>query len=769
MDESREPVPEGRAYPGETRDEINLLEYWRVVVERRGVVLGCLAATVLAVLLVTFLTTPQYRAETTLQIERQGPDILTFKDVMGVDPMGYRDFYQTQYKILQSRAVLRLAAERLDLPNQPEFASRKGSPIGRLVSWIKSAVIGSDATTKPMERAVGFLESGVGVDPVRNSHLVTVSFVDRDPEFAAEIANAVADAYQQFNIENRYTTTEQATEFLSKEVARQKAEIEKLERELQQYTADKKILALSDGTSDIHEQSLTDLNTKLAAAKGRLAIAKARFDAVSGASPESLPEVLDSNLISRLRENYAELDRRHSQMAERFKPGWPEMAQLEEEMRQARERIALETDGIARQVREAARTDYLQAESEVVNLKDKVDQERDIVQKVKLDTIQYESLKNEIATRRQNLAELVSRQSQTETSGQLREAGASNIRVVDRAVPPEHAAKPRKALNLALSLLLGLLLGVGMAFLLHYLDNTIKSEQDIARYAPGAAILGHIPLYQPLRVVEGDAALPAKPDLASHAEPRSVFAESFKNLRTSLLLASADHPPRHIVVTSCEPGDGKSTIAVNLATVLTQMGKRVVLVDADLRRPRIHRGLALRNGVGLSSYLSGNVAVDDLFQSTDIPHLSVVTSGPIPPNPSELVESPRLLELLAEVAARGFDHVVFDSPPTIQVADSVILGTKTDATLVVVRAGMTRREALTQGVDRLRQSRVRLAGTVLNAVTERTGYYYRYQHSRKYAYGHEAEDVPGVPAEEAPRASTFVTTVRRIGRRANRA
>ena len=259
---------------------------------------------------------------------------------------------------------------------------------------------------------------------------------------------------------------------------------------------------------------------------------------------------------------------------------------------------------------------------------------------------------------------------------------------------------------------------------------------DIVRIA-NVPVLGHVPQYRPLRVVDGGEKVASAPDtdlldLASEREPQSVLAEAFRNLRTSLLLASPDHPPRCIAVTSCEPQDGKSTVSCNLAVVLTQLGRKVLLVDADLRRPRIHRALGLDNDTGLSSVLSGNALPADVMHPTHITRLTVAPSGPIPPNPSELLGSAGLASFLSFATEQaGFDHVIFDSPPVLSVTDPVVLATATDATILVVRQAKTARDSLSHAVDILRKSRVKLAGTVLNAVSEESGPFH-YSH---YRYG----------------------------------
>ncbi len=740
MTEPTEPTSHHRLWPFSTEAEGSpgLRDYWRILNERRAVILGTLGIVVATTLVLSFLATPQYRSKAVLQIERQGPDILTFKDVLGVDPAGYLDFYQTQYKILQSRTVLRKAVERLDLVNRPEFATRKGSPAERLAEWAKGLLRGDgDGPADPLEPALDFVEDEIAIEPVRNSHLVRVAFTDRDPRLATDVANAVAEAYIEFQLDARYSTTATASDFLTKQVTRLQAEIGDRERQLQAYGQKSEILALSDGAQDISEKALGDLNGQLIQARGRLALAEARFDTLRNAPADALQEVLNSPLVNNLKGQYAEVERRHSQMAERFKEDWPALRQTREEMERARARLETETETIARRVREVAQRDVTRARAEVARLGGGVEDQKHEVQRVNRAAIEYGSIKAEIATRRKVLEDLVARQSQTETSGQLRETSASNVRVVDRAEVPKEPSSPKKKLNLLLAILLGLTAGVGFALVLDHLDNTVRSEQDIERHAPVLALLGHLPLYEPLRAVEGSeddaaAAAPLSIDLASHVQPRSSLAEAFKNLRTSLLLASPEHPPRRILLTSCEPGDGKSTAALNLAIVLAQMGRRVVLVDADLRRPRIHKMVGCDNTVGLTTFLTGNAGYAQTIQGTGIPNLWVVPSGPIPPNPSELLNSPSLESLLDRLdRERGFDHILFDSPPVLQVADSVILAQRMDATVLVVRASKTTRTSLVQGVARLRQSRARVAGVVLNAVPEKTGYYY-YRYYRYY-------------------------------------
>jgi len=743
--------PRGHVPAGDpAQDELRLLDYWRVLARRRHLVLACLVGIVAVATVLTLVATPLYRATATLQIARQGPDILTYQDVLNVDPSwaDYQDFYQTQYKILQSRTVLRIAAERLDLVNRPEFATRRESPGARFGAWVRARLRPArHGEPDPTDLALLFLVNGLTIHPVRSSHLVKVSFTDRDRALASDTANAIATAYQEFNLRSRYSATAQASEFLTKQVAQVQAEIAGMESRLQDASVRKEILALRDDTTNITSQALADLSAQSVAAKGRLALAEARLAALQSGVPDSLAEVLASPLILGLKSQYAEIERRRSQLAERFGADWPAMRQLDEELSQARERLEIETRGIARQVRSVVEADHARARAEVESLGRRVDEQKLEVQRVNRDAAEVASMKAEIDTRRRFLADLVGRQSQTEVSDRLRDTQASNVRVVDPAEIPEQPVSPRKRFNLVVAVLLGLAVGVGAAFLADHVDNTVKGEQDLERTAK-LPVFGHVPLFEPLRAVPDAGAAQAGTQhpigLASWLDPRSAFSEAFRNLRTSLLLASPDRPPRIIVVTSCEPSDGKSTVSVNLAVVLTQLGRRVLLIDSDLRRPRLHRIFAVGNAVGLSSLMTGNATFEDVVQDCDIPGLALVSSGPLPPNPSELLQSASLQAMIERLRSSGeFDHVIFDSPPSVQVADSLILAARADATIVVVRSGKTARDSLVAGVARLRQAHVHVSGAVLNAVREQDGYYYQYKY-RYYRTGAEsASEAPG--------------------------
>ncbi len=460
-----------------------LAEYWKILVRRRRVVAMCLISVVVAASVLTLMATPEYRATTTLQIERHGPDILAFKDVLSTDPSGYGDFYVTQYRLLESRAVLAIAAERIDLIHRPEFAAPNRSPLGKIKSKVRS-IFTSGAPSTPTdanrtEEAVWFISQRLSIEPVRNSYLVKISVSDRSPELTADLADAVAEAYQQFSLDARYSTTAQASEFLTKQVAQLQREIKGKQKELKDYSAEKGILSVRADTQDIASQALAGLNQRYVDARGRLARAEAQLNAVANASPDALPEVMNSPLISRLRQENAVIERRYRQMVEQFHQGWPALQQAEQELGQSLTRLEEETQTIAVQVRSVAEADFSRARDEVRSFEQQLAEQKLEVRRNNLDSLQYASLQEELTAMRQFRDELVNRQSQTEVSDRLRDTRASNIRLVDRAKVPDKAVKPKKLLNLVISVLVGLMLGLGAALLVDHLDNTVKSEQEL--------------------------------------------------------------------------------------------------------------------------------------------------------------------------------------------------------------------------------------------------------------------------------------------------
>lgn len=725
--------------------EIHLLDYWRILVKRRWVVFTSLTVLVATVTLGSFLAEPVYTATTRLQIESSAPNVLPFQEVLASAPDQRNDFYQTQYGLIQSRRVAREAIASLALDRHPEF---RVEPPARARPGLtpEEAVEG--------KRIDVFLKK-LKVSPVRNSRLVDVSFSSHDRSLAAKAANRIAETYIAFNSEARYNTSERATASLAYQIANLQEEIDSKEKELQAYAREHGIIPLSE-KQNISAKKLNDLNDAYTRAQASRIEAEARYAALREAGPDDLPEVRENKLIQELTAKAAELERRHAQMSEKYKPDWPEMVRLRSEMEETRDRIASERRSIYGQVVGAAEGAYRAARNEEGYLRTAFEGMKRESQDIGLKEIQYNNLKAEVANRRETLEALVKRQGETASSIGVTDVAAGNIRIVDHAEVPTRPSSPKLLLNLLLSLITGLALGVGLAFFFDYLDKSVKTPEEVTE-STGVPSLGWVPAersegarlklvrrrgpggvrVQVVRTI-GRAVEGINVETIAHEDPRSKISEAFREVRTALLVSQPGGPPRTILVTSAQPGEGKTVVAVNLAITLAQIGRRVLLVDADLRKPRLHKLFRVANQHGLTHYLSGTGPLRTRPCETPVPGLDVLPSGPLPPNPADLLDSERLAQLQRDFDVQGYDHVLYDSPPVLAVADPCILAGRVEAVVLVVQAGVTARDALAHAVGRLQQVKARIVGGVLNQVDLAQQSYYGYSYKRYYHYEAEA-------------------------------
>ena len=731
--------------------EINLIDYWNVLVRRRWVVCTAVMVLVITVTVGSFLISPTYQAICTLQIEREVPNVLTFQQVqpVGYDYMSYNDFYQTQYRLLSSRNVARKAMQKLDLKNDPvvnRLVSRSSGKglLSRVASFVRRSPL-EDLPQDPDKPYIEYVLGGVDINPLKNTHLVEVSFVSVDPELSSRIANAVANSFMEFNQSARYDTTAQASEFIATQTSELKKQISDLEAKLNDYGKENEIIGLSD-KDDITSQKLAQLNQDVLEAQVETSRKEARYKGLLTTPPGSIKEVTQSNLIQQLRQKSAELERQYTQQSKQFKPDWPDMQRLKAEWDSALKTMGEESRKIYDDTLKGAKMEYDEAASHEKTVRFALEGQKSEAIKQKKSGVEYANLKATVDSKREILNKLMQRETETGSLSQLKNAGTGNVWVVDAAEIPDHIFRPNKKMNILLSLFVGLALGIGMAFFLEYLDNSIKSTADIEKFVR-LPTLGTIPMVVSAAMAgESSKKFKREPispavDLVTMRDPTSPASEAYKTLRTSLLLSTADAPPKIIVVTSSEPQEGKTVTTLNTAITLTQSGKRILLIDGDMRRPRLHKALAMGNAQGLSSYLSGNAELVQILQDTEVPNLTLVSSGPIPPNPAELLASEHFDELLETLKRSDrFDHVLIDSPPLLSVADPVIMASKI-ATILVVQCGRTGRQAVMRGREKLEQAKANILGVVLNDVDVRHGDYYGYHYGYRYrAYRYEAPE-----------------------------
>jgi len=737
--------------------EINLRDYWERLLRRKGTVLSVALGVIILGAFWTFIQKPVYTAKSTLLIEKE-PNILSFEQVLQIETMR-DDFYQTQYRLLSGRGLADTVVERLRLYENPEFvgkAENRKKPIDPTDHVFREGLVD------------GFL-GRLSIKPIRLTRLVEVSFDARDPKLASDCVNELAAAFIDLNINMKYAATEQATTFLSEQIKGLQTDIEQKEKQLQGFEAEANIVALSDTETTVIDR-LSQLNKALTDAQIERSQKEATWNGLKNVGPDYVPEAISNPLIQRLREEYVRLKREAQKMEERFQPDYPELQRTKVELDSARKSLEDETQNLVK----GAYSEYQTALNKERSLETEFNDQKTAAFKMNSSAVLYNGLKVEIQNKKTLLDSLLRRESETGVEARLKGLRTSNIRVVDRARVPVRPSSPNKKRNLILALILGLGGGVGLAFLFDFLDNSIKTSEDVERYA-GLPTLGVVPKFslagasreysyghrlkgrtetpqlgagtmdasatvpqaaegqtpRPFVAEVEKSDQPGTIELVPHFFPNSRLAESYRSIRTALLLSSADSPVKTIAVTSALPGEGKTVSVANLAITLAQSGKTVLVVDADLRRPRQHRLFKIKNTFGLTTYLTDSVELKDVVKSTEIPNLFVVNAGPIPPNPAELLGSDKMARFI-KMMKDECDYILFDLPPMLEISDALVLGAKVDGMVLVVHGDKTSREALKKAREKLDMLKVRTIGVVINNVnvTHRGYYYYKdYYHS----------------------------------------
>ena len=711
----------GQTDPGQAGagDDIDLMAYWRALVKRRWMVLGILGVVLVATLVITLLATPIFRATAVMQIDNEQQQVVKVDGVATQQPYDAQ-FQQTQYELLRSRALAERVAAKLDLD---------AAALQRLDShdWLHPAApapvaaASHEAGSSALEAGTLLIQRGLTIEPVRNSQLVRIHFDSPVPAFSARVANALAQGFIQSGLERRFGASSYAKEYLQGQLKQVKARLEASERELVAYAQREQLVASPDGQS-LAGHNLADLNAALADAQSQRIRAQARWHEAQAARGSALPaDMLDTSIVRKLQEQRALLKGQYQQKSRVFKPEYPEMRQLQAQIDEIDREIGNELGNI----RASVKAEYVAAASQEQLLQAQLGSLRNEALEVDSRSIKYNILKREVDTNRQLYDGLLQRYKQVGVASDVR---ANNISIIDPAQVPDQPFKPNLSLNLAIGLLLGLLLGSLAALLIEYLDDTLKTPEDIENLLK-LPVLGIIPKLQTHTPME------------AFGDPRSAFSESYRSVRTALQFSTAEGMPRSLLVTSAVSAEGKTTSALTLARNLAQLGSRVLLIDGDLRNPSLHTLLKRRQEVGLSNVLSGAAQLDEVLLESGDPGLQVILTGPLPPNPAELLSGDRLQTLLREGAAR-FDHVIIDGPPVMGIADAPILAHAAAATLLVVHAGKTRVGSARAAMKRLRFARARIIGSLLTQFDAKVA---------GYGYGLEGYYAYGAPQEPAPR------------------
>ena len=726
----------------EPEEPLDLRAHGRILRKRFATIMIVFFLVFAVILIGTLKEKPVYRAQVLLEIQKENPDIPTIKDLYELESVS-DSYLKTQYSILTSESLARRVIDQLHVDALPEFNSPKWWSFRRTVSAPpkQATAIGPALPLRNRDvyqRVLERFQDRLTIEPVSRSRLVTVQFDSNNADLSARVVNTLAEDYIDQSLEARWAATQKAADWLSQQLVGVKSKLEKSEEQLQDYARHNGLVFLETdkgASQNVANERLQQLQEELTKAEAERYEKEALYRLVQSGDYGSLPGVVENKLIQDLSERLAELKRELAQLSTKFNAEYPRVkeiqsqideteAALKEERQRAADKITNEYFAALR--REGLVKEALEGQQKQVNV---------IAEKA----VQYNILKREVETNKQLYEGLLQRLKEAGVSASLK---ASNIRIVDSAEPPAKPAKPRIPLNLAVAALLGLGLGISTAFLQERLDDTLKGADDVERVF-GLSALALIPSVHHLNgdrpsvrnllgrtnlLRSGQNGTASNPAARWHRidqgqRPQPALIEAFRSLRASVLLSTADHPPGSLLITSTQPGEGKTTIATNLAISLAQLGQRVLLVDADLRFPSLQRLFCIREGLGIVSYLTGQQDWRAAVRPSGSPGLDLLPCGPVPPNPAELLSSKSMGAFITS-AKSEYGFVILDSSPLLTLADSRIVASLVDGVLMVVKSGATPRDQVMQSQAGIRSAGANLIGVVLNSVTLHTKGYY---------------------------------------------
>ena len=724
--------------------EPHLYDYLLILRKHQWLILSFLLAVVTIVSIATFRMQPVYSTTARVEIDRENSNVLPFQGAESFDYIMDTDNYiETESKILTSETLALQTIRSTGLASQPEYSSGDG-PSEAIAS-------GSLANHKRPPELAAFLGS-LSVRRVPNSRLLDVTFESTDAQLAARVVNAHIENFKEDNFRSRYQAIAQASSWLSDQLDDLKLKVQHSEDARLEYERKNQIWELDD-KQNISTQRLSDLNKELTEAQSERMKRQALYEFAKSGNAESVPELRSDIVLQDLFKKRGEVSGLASDALAQYGPNFPKVQRLQGQLKELEQLISDEKKTIIDQMG----NDYNAARQRETLLTQALDQQKVEANQMAERLVEYNILKREAEANKTLYDGMLTKLKEANIAGALK---SSNIRVVDPAMIPSTPTRPAKARNIGLAFIVGLVGGIGLALLREYLDNTVKTPDDVESLSrlPSLAV---VPAFSEsngngrrglLKGVSSNG-YDKRIELVAQHFPKSQMSEAFRALRTALLLSQADHPPQVILVTSALPREGKTTAAANLAVTFAQLGDRTLLVDADLRKPGVGRLLNMTDGkyAGLSSYLAGVSSLDLVtVPHTSIPNLAAIPTGPLPPNPADLLSSHKLADAIAELRTK-FKFIIIDSPPIMAATDAVILSVQADGVLIVVRSGETPKEAFTRTRDLLISVKCRMLGVVLNAVDSTApDYYYSYRYY-PYSYGYgpqEALDLPHMPDDE---------------------
>jgi len=726
--------------------ESTLREYLRVLIKRKWLVIACIVGIFAVVAIASLKQTPVYEAVGQIVVNKADSNLITFKDSMPVVDYYDQSDLDTEVRILQSDLLALQVIRQLNLDKRPEFG---GHPEQKQPNLVADPLQSDSNRTSAL---LGGFKGNLRVALIPNTRIIEIHYHSTDKQLAADAVNALASTYVEQNFKTKFESTMQASDWLSKQLVDLQMKVETSQEKLVRYQKEHEILGI-DEKQNITTEKLDELNKEMTLAESDRMQKEAVYRQTQSSDPDVVAAAIiadtstgggaGSALLDKLREQQANLRIQVAELSTQLGPSYPKVLQLNNQLKEIDRQLQSETNKAV----DHLRGQYQAALQRETMLRDAFDKQKQEANKLNESAIEYSLLKRDVESNRTLYEGLLEKLKEAGVTAGLR---SNNFRIINAARVPTAPSEPNIPRNLAFALVLGMISGVGLAFLLENMDNTVRTPEQ-AQAISALPSLGMIPLGSKsgsrglagarLALTSSKEAV----EMVTQVRPQSQMAESYRALRTSLLLSNLGAPPKVIMVTSARPQEGKTTTSINTAIVLAQKGVRVLLIDADLRRPSVHKTLGMGPRSGLSNVLTGSATIQQTITTSPVlPNLSILPAGTPPPNPAELLASSNMRDLLAELREQ-FDHIVIDTPPTLSVTDAVVLSPRADATILVIRSGQTTKQALRRARDILMQVNAHVAGVLLNAVDLTSpDYYYYYEYQGKYTqYYQEDPDSAG--------------------------
>lgn len=693
----------------QTESGIDFKALWAVIVKRKWTAITFFLIVTVSATISSFMMTPIFSSTVVLQIGREESNIVKYEDVKtssSLSPMS--EFYTTQHEILKSRLLASRVITKLDLWNMSD-----SKPNG------SNGENEAQSNEKYRDRVIDSFLQGLTVSPVRNSMLVKVSYESANSILAERISNIIAEEYVNLNLERRMGATTYAKAFLGDQLEQIRARLEESEKELAAYSRSLGVVK-DNNSSEISTDSqvFNDYTAALSQIEQERIKAESIYKQMQRSGGASLSVVLDNPVIQLLKSKKSSLEVEYQESLQIYKPDFPLMLQKKGQIEEIQRKI----DEEVLSIKKSLQINYEAVKAEEEALRAKRDEAKELILSVQDRGTRYSVIKREVDTNRQLYEGLLQRMKEVSVAGGV---GLNNISVIDRARVADHPIKPKKSLIILIFSFIGMIGGIFLVLFIEMLDDTIKGADAFEKMF-SLPVLGIIPelkikqeLNQPNHIH------------TENMNSRSVISEAFRSLRTSIQFTTSEGAPKVTLFTSARPSEGKSTTSLSVAIQFAQAGKKVLIVDLDLRKASLHKVLGISNDWGITNYLAGDAQPAEITRSASIENLYIVPSGPLPPNPAELISSGKMFSFLS-LAVDKFDIVIIDGPPVLGLADAPLLGNLADATVLIVEAGVTRVEHIRDALKRLKSSHSKIIGGVLTKVNTRHS---SYGYDAYYQYG----------------------------------